>query len=63
MVLSNVRPQIIGDFIEQNFTSKEINTLIVCGSALIALKWIINSKYSLEVKYDNGSVSLFCNPN
>lgn len=63
MVLNSVKPQIIGNFVSQYFTSNEITTLIVCGSALIALKWIINSKYSWEVKYDNGSVSFSCNPN
>lgn len=63
MLSSNVKPQEIINYIDKRLTPNEVNILIVSGSLLLALKWLINAKYSCEAKYDNGTFSVSCHPN
>lgn len=63
MLLSNVKSQEIINYIDKHLTPNEVNTLIISGSLLLALKWLIDAKYSCDVKYDNGTFSVSCHPN
>lgn len=63
MLLSIVKSQKIINYIDKHLTPSEVNTLIISGSLLLALKWFIDAKYSCDAKYDNGTYLLSCHPN
>lgn len=63
MLLNNVKSQEIINYVDKHFTPNEFNTLIISGSLLLALKWLIEAKYSCEARYDNGTISISCHPN
>ena len=63
MLLNSPKSEEVINYFDKYFSPNEVKTMIISGSLLLALKWLIEAKYSCEVSYDNGTLSFSCHPN